>query len=220
MAKTILTKRQQNLLTQLEKDKNITNNFYLSGSTALSEYYLHHRYSESLDFFSFKEVNPLAIQIVLKTLSTKIGFEKIDFQQSFNRNLFFLHFPDGEVIKSEFTYYPFTQIELPQMINDLKIDSLLDISINKAFTIYQMPRMRDFIGLYFIYKKNGWTYQELLYKARAKFESPIDSLQAAKQLLQVDLLKDFPRMIIELSTNDLHDFWMQQIQILKGKVVE
>ena len=54
MAKTILAKRQQNLLTLLKRNENITDNFYLSGGTALSEYYLHHRYSENLDFLVLK----------------------------------------------------------------------------------------------------------------------------------------------------------------------
>ena len=49
----------------------------------------------------------------------------------------------------EFTYFPFERIEKKEKIGNLYIDSLLDIAVNKVFTIYQKPRARDFIDLYF-----------------------------------------------------------------------
>jgi len=33
------------------------------------------------------------------------------------------------------------------------VDSMLDIAVNKIFTIYQKARARDFIDLYFIYQQ-------------------------------------------------------------------
>lgn len=84
MAKTILSNKQQALLNLISKQKDLISSFYLSGGTALSEYYLHHRLSEDLDFFSLEEVDPLSIQINLKNIQIKAGIKKIDFQQSFN----------------------------------------------------------------------------------------------------------------------------------------
>ncbi|MBI5413125.1 hypothetical protein HZA42_02125 [Candidatus Peregrinibacteria bacterium] len=78
---------------------------------------------------------------------------KIDYQQSFNGNLFFLYV-GKDVIKTEFTYCPFSRIENGKIINGIRIDSLLDIAVNKVFTIYQKPRSRDFIDLYLIYQEN------------------------------------------------------------------
>ena len=98
MVNTVLTEKQKLLLNLLFENKNIKEYFYLSGGTALAEYYLHHRYSEDLDFFSEEEIDPMSIQVILKSISEKAGIKKIDFQQTFNRNLFFLHF-DDEVIK-------------------------------------------------------------------------------------------------------------------------
>src|SRR5437667_12258111 len=109
MAKTILTNKQRLLLDLISQQKDIVNSFYLSGGTALAEFYLQHRLSEDLDFFSMEEVDSINIQVGLKSIQEKAGIDKIDFQQSFNRNLFFLHHKDG-FIKIEFTYYPFTQI--------------------------------------------------------------------------------------------------------------
>ena|SRR3990170_3596950 len=216
--KSILTKRQKFLLNIFSSDKNFKSNFYLSGGTALAEYYLHHRYSEDLDFFTEKEIDPISIQVFLKSISDKAGIKNIDFQQSFNRNIVFLHF-DNEIIKTEFTYYPFTQIETPEEIEGIKIDSLIDIAVNKTFTIYQKPKSRDFIDLYLIIKENDLSFSDLRKKARIKFDTHMDPLQMAQQLLEVDNLEDFPRMIEHLEPEVWRDFWKEEASKLKSEVL-
>lgn len=219
MAKTILTKQQQLLLNCIFEQKDLINNFYLSGGTALAEYYLHHRLSEDLDFFSLKEVSPLSIQVALKSIQNQVGITKIDFQQSFNRNLFFLHIKDV-VIKTEFTYYPFTQLEQPKIIRGTKVDSIVDIAVNKTFTIYQQPRSRHFIDLYLIIKAKDWEFRDLMKKARAKFDSVIDPIQMGQQLLKVTEVLDSPTMIIELPEKEWQDFWLQEAQNLKEEALQ
>jgi len=73
---------------------------------------LHHRFSEDLDFFSEEEIDSQAITILLHTHKSSLGYVKLDFQQSFNRNLFFLSYPKGVQLKVEFTYFPFERIEV------------------------------------------------------------------------------------------------------------
>jgi len=51
MARTILSPNQTRLLEIIANDKEICHRFYLTGGTALAEFYLHHRLSEDLDFF-------------------------------------------------------------------------------------------------------------------------------------------------------------------------
>ena len=51
---SILSKNQINLLTLLSNEKSISDSFYLSGGTALAEFYLQHRLSEDL-IFSLKK---------------------------------------------------------------------------------------------------------------------------------------------------------------------
>jgi len=215
----ILTEKQKQLLTLLSQVQDIVNNFYLSGGTALAEYYLRHRYSEDLDFFSSEEFDPMAVQVILKKITEQSRIKFIDYQKSFNRNLFFLHFHD-EVIKTEFTYYPFSQIEKPLIVDNLKIDSLIDIATNKVFTIYQNPRSRDFIDLYCILIKQKWDFSDLRKKARIKFDTHIDPLQLAQQLLQVTELQDYPRMVIDLRVEEWQNYWMKEVKRLKEEVLE
>lgn len=218
MAQTILTSRQQALLKILFDNPTVANTFYLSGGTALAEYYLHHRYSEDLDFFSQQEIDATAISVYLKTVSAKLGIKSVDFQQSFNRNLYFLHFED-EVIKTEFTYYPFPRLENPQKIDGLRVDSLIDIAVNKAFTIYQNPRSRDFIDLYLILQTQQWDFADLLKKARIKFDTHIDPIQLGQQLLKTTELADYPKMLIDLDPKAWQDFWLAEATKLKGSAL-
>lgn len=220
MAGKILTEKQEALLKALFTQRDIKENFYLTGGTALAEYYLGHRYSEDLDFFTPNEFEPLNIQVILKSLSEKLKTKKIDYQKSFNRNLFFLHFIKGGFIKTEFTFYPFEQIEKPKKVGNIIVDSLIDIAVNKAFTIYQNPRSRDFIDLYIIMIKENWNLKDIYKKAQSKFETYIDPLQLAQQISEINNLKDYPRMIISLKTDKWKSFWLNELNKLKKEVIK
>lgn len=195
--KTILTKNQQRLLNEISANKAIAEAFYLGGGTALAEFYLQHRLSEDLDFFTENEFDPLSISAFLKSIQRKMKITKIDYQQSFNRNLFFITI-GKDIIKTEFTYYPFPEIESRKITNGIRIDSLLDIAVNKVFTIYQKSRSRDFIDLYLIIQKIGWKMTDLIKKAKAKFDYHIDLLQLGTRFVKVMEIEDFPKMLIKL----------------------
>lgn len=222
MGQTILISKQQKFLLLFAKQKDFNQKFYLTGGTALSEYYLHHRDSDDLDFFSEEEVDFSTIQVFLKSIQKELGFEKIDYQASFNRNLAYLYFPKNYILKTEFTYFPFPQIEKPLKTAGLKIDSLMDIAVNKLFTIYQKPRIRDFIDLYLILQQKGWVIEELIKKAKVKFDWHIDFLQLGAQFLEVKfLLKiDYPKMIIKLDNKALENFFLQETMKFKEKIVK
>lgn len=208
--KTILTHEQQKFLRAASEDKTICKNFYLTGGTALAEFYLHHRFSEDLDFFSEQEFAPEAIFAFLKAVQKQIGIKKIAAEQSFNRRLFFLYLVNGQTLKTEFTYFPFPRIEKGVKAGKLSIDSLIDIAVNKIFTVYQKPRARDFIDLYFIIKKTGWTIASLVKKAKIKFDWHIDPIQLGSQLLQAVVVKDYPRMLKKIEHKTWRDFFARE----------
>ena len=206
----ILTPDQEHLLSAIAAEKQITSRFYLSGGTALAEYYLHHRLSEDLDFFSEEEIDVEGLSALIKKVSAKAGIAEVTFEQSFNRNLFFLRMPDSTV-KTEFTYYPFPCIEKGLHEAMLAIDSLLDIAVNKLFTISQKPRSRDFIDLFCILQKHPeWAIDELILKAQAKFDYHIDPLQLSAQCLKARELKDYPTMKIPLDERAWQDFFVAE----------
>ncbi|KKQ79719.1 MAG: hypothetical protein UT01_C0030G0011 [Candidatus Daviesbacteria bacterium GW2011_GWA1_38_7] len=52
MGKSILTTEQFNFLEYAQAQASIIKNFYLTGGTALAEFYFQHRLSEDIDLFS------------------------------------------------------------------------------------------------------------------------------------------------------------------------
>lgn len=60
-----------------------------------------------------------------QAINSAIGIKEIDFQQSFNRNLFFLR-TKSENLKIEFIYFPFHQIESPDKKDGVCVNSLTE----------------------------------------------------------------------------------------------
>lgn len=214
----ILTTRQTAWLKEIGSKPEFRKAFYLTGGTPLAAFYLGHRYSEDLDFFSEKEIDVAALNVFFEQSKKKFHVQKIDFQQSFNRNLFFLHFPD-EVLKMEFTYFPFPRIEEGMTQFDLRVDSLLDIAVNKLFTIYQRSKARDYIDLFMICRQEGYSISELAKKARVKFDWHIDPIQLGAQFVKAETVEDFPRMIVEVRLEEWRGFFLEEAKRLKDEVL-
>ncbi|MFA5855030.1 MAG: nucleotidyl transferase AbiEii/AbiGii toxin family protein [Candidatus Gracilibacteria bacterium] len=215
----ILTERQIAFLKEIGEHAFLTRNFYLSGGTALAGFYLFHRYSEDLDFFSENEVDPSQISIFFKSIKKKFGIKKIDFEQSYNRNLFFLHFND-EILKMEFTYYPFKRIEKGTKKYGIPVDSLFDIAVNKLFSIYQRCKARDYIDLYMICKEGKISIAELIKTAKIKFDWHIDPIQLGTQFMKAKNAEDYPRMILKLDKKTWQEFFKNEARKLGAQILK
>jgi len=213
----ILTQIQKEFLNFFAKSK-LSEEFYLTGGTALAEYYIPYRNSEDLDFFSEEEISKEAIVVFLRSIKRKLNYITYDENTSFNRNIFILSFKDY-LLKTKFTYFPFPQVETPKVIDGVKVDSIIDIAVNKLFTIYQKPRLRDFMDLYMICRKYDFSLDELGKKARIKFDWNIDLLKLGSQFLLVKDLKDFPRLISPMHNNDWQEFFLKEAKKLKEEIM-
>lgn len=216
----ILTKNQIAVLAAVGQFPGFTERFYLTGGTPLAVFYLQHRYSEDLDFFSEQEIDDIgALEIAVRTIQKNVSADAVDFQQSFNRNIFFIHF-GGEVLKTEFTYFPFPRIEKGKIEWGISVDSILDIAINKLFTIYQRTAARDYIDLYLICREKKYTIDELIKKAKVKFDWHIDPLQLGTQFIKAESAEDYPRMILQMDHKEWKAFFLEEAKKLKTEIIE
>lgn len=218
MLPNILTQTQQRVLRVAGGTASFRERFYLTGGTALAGFYLGHRYSEDLDFFSLGEVDPLGIEVWLQAHKRDLGYGSFVYQQSMNRNLYFLNY-GGEELKMECTYFPFAQVEQPIVEDGLLIDSLVDIAVNKLFTIYQRSAARDYIDLYLISEKYRYPVKDLLAKARIKFDWHLDPLQLGTQFYKAKDAADLPRMIVDLKPERWRNFFVGEAKNLKSSVM-
>ena len=217
MAKTILTKNQIKLLNEITKNTSFSKYFYLTGGTALSEFYLHHRLSDDLDFFSEQEIDRSWLTSLVSNITSTLDIQNVDRRTLFNRNLVFFNFKK-ETIKTEFTYFPSPQIEKPLIIKALPIDSLIDIAVNKFFTIYQKPEARHLIDLYLILMANKFSWNQLKKLARIKFDTNIDPIQLGSSLIKSQTITDFPRMLIPLDHNKWQNYYLKKAKELEYEI--
>ena len=217
MGENILTSDQKKVLAFLSKDPVFSKHFYFTGGTPLSAYYLHHRYSEDLDFFSEEEVDLIWLTSLKDQIKRVIGALSGEVHQAFNRNLLFFYLTGG-ALKTEFTYFPFKQIEPVDVISGLRVDSLKDMAVNKFFTIYQKPSARNFIDLYLILKRNEFSWEELRKLAGIKFDTPIDSIQLGAQLITAENISDLPRMIQTVDEKEWRAYFLEKAKELKNSI--
>lgn len=187
----------------------------------MAAFYLHHRLSEDLDFFNEnEEVNLRVITQILGKFKKKIKITKIEQRSIFGIHNFFFHFPDKEVLKVDFSYYPFPRIAKGIKFKNIIVDSDYDIAVNKVHTIAMQPRARDYIDIYFLVKEKDYSFMDLLMKAKAKFDWHIDPVQLGTQLLQAQHVKDFPRMLKKINHQEWQDFFVREAKRLEREVFD
>lgn len=220
MGKTILTPKQLKFLELVQKDSQITKRFYLTGGTALAEFYLKHRLSEDIDLFcEVEEVDQVAVSAFLEKISQKLSVKQIKRSQFLGLVSFILDFDDGDVLKVDFNYYPFPRIDRGVKFGKLEVDSLRDIAVNKLHTIFMQARSRDFVDLYFILKQENYLLDELIIDAKTKFDWHIDSLTLGSQFERVgDYQQEYPRILLPFSQKEMEEFYRKLAKSLAGDI--
>ena len=223
MGQTILTPKQSEFLELAQSDSQIVKHFYLTGGTALAEFYLHHRLSEDIDLFSENsEVNQSVTDAFLKKISAKLKIKNVERSQFLGLFSYILTYTDNHKLKVDFNYYPFLRIEKSKKIGNLKIDSLIDIAANKVHTLFMKPRTRDYIDLFFIFKNEKMDLNQLILLAKAKFDWDIDKMNLANQFIRIkDIQKeDFPKVLIPFNSSEMEHFFLALAKDLKKDILK
>jgi len=223
MGETILTPKQFEFLELVKIEPQITKTFYLTGGTALSEFYLQHRLSEDLDFFTEEnEVDQKLVEAYLKKISSKLSIEEIKRTVFMGLFSYTLIFRDNSKLKVDFNYYPFPRIEKGTKYGNLSIDSLRDIAANKVHTLFVKPRDRDYLDLYFIMKNSDFELKKLILDAKAKFDWDIDRLTLVSQLLRVKEIEvlETPKLLAPFNKKQMDDFFVNEADKLHKGIFE
>jgi len=172
MPASLLTLLQRRVLTAFFQSNLGQLGYYLTGGTALAEFYLHHRYSDDLDFFTRKQdrldqdfrhfldlIPSYGLTISSKTMSG-------DYLKLFVRE-------DGsgeEELKIEFARDVPAQMATFSIHDGVVVDSFEDIATNKICAILsrQPSEPKDFYDLYFILKDSHFTLDYLINRAQEK----------------------------------------------------
>jgi predicted nucleotidyltransferase component of viral defense system len=215
MEPVILTQDQSTVLQLFSKNELLSKQFYLSGGTALSAFYLHHRYSDDLDFFTDKPFELSVISPFITDLKNTLNTPSPTYEHLYDRHIFV--FAAKPILKVEFTLYPFPHLAPFVQKTGLSIDSELDIAVNKLFALFDRNEPKDFVDLFFLLKT--YSLQTLIDGVKKKFDFTISPMTLGSELLKIRHLEMFPRIIEPLSKETLVAFFEIQAHDIGNKVI-
>jgi predicted nucleotidyltransferase component of viral defense system len=160
-----LYKFQNKVLFEIGK---LDSPFYLTGGTALSRFYLNHRWSDDLDFF----VN--RIDSFSKWIERFIQTLKVEFQHESSNDLFtedyFRCFLSHEnlVLKLEFVNDVVKYVGNPQMVNNFKIDNVQNILCNKLTALIGRDEPKDVFDIVCISLNYSFNWKQIFLNAKEK----------------------------------------------------
>ncbi len=213
----ILTKDQKAFVHLVSQNEYLAKRFYFTGGTALSEYYLHHRYSDDLDFFSEQNIETDVLFPLLTDWSKELG---CTFTARFIEVVYrcVLTFPSGTPLKVDFSYYPYKQLKPAKIDMGISIDSRFDIAVNKLVTLTQRQDIKDFVDCYFLWQQES--FYDLIAGMEKKFRLSYDPITFASDLLMVEDFTVLPRMITPLNLDELKQFFRTKAQALGSTAVK
>jgi predicted nucleotidyltransferase component of viral defense system len=196
-------------LTPLKYDFLVTffkkcQDFFLTGGSALSIFYLDHRFSYDLDLFTRKDIDWHYLERLFISVVKEINAE----YSSITKAPFFHRYEitrdkSREII--DFVIDKVPQIdEEKNKFGIITVDTQLEIGVNKICTLLSRTELKDLIDLYFL-TKSGFVIKENIERARQKdggVEPAIISWLVSQ--LKISKLPDY--MIKKLSTTELEQF--------------
>jgi len=214
---SILTAEQKECLDQIRKNKYICENFYFTGGTALSEYYLHHRYSDDIDLFTDVKYDHQIILGFIKELSKNL---KINYKVKRTEivDMYFLEYSPVNILKIDFVYSSDQRLKISSKDKGLFIDSFMDIAVNKITAINDRLSVKDFVDYYYI--SQHYTVWDLIEGARKKCRMDIDPWSLSTDFLSVEKFDSMPRMIKPLTLEELKIFYRQKAKEIGMRQVE
>lgn len=215
--KTILNPKQKEFLELLKNEKELAKIFYLTGGTALAEFYFHHRLSEDIDLFTKDDFNIAKIDAFINKVQNILQPKDVYRQRIYDRYAYNFHFQD-QIVKVEFVRYEFDNLKKTHDFDRLMVNDLYDIAVNKFFTIFDRNEVKDFVDLFFVFKK--FTLPQLIEGVNKKFQFKIDPIMIGGELLKVKNTKTMPKMIKPLTHEELVTFFENEAFKLQRDIFE
>lgn len=215
--KGIISKLQKRVLYSLRNIPDFSY-FYLTGGTALAEFYLGHRKSYDLDIFTVQEGLILPFSRLVEE-ELKKGKFSTNVIRRFSSFVEFEILQENEIVRVQLALdSPFRFEEPLDSYLEVKINDYKDITVDKLLAFFGRVEPRDAVDLYFILEKeNFWELTDLAKKKDPGFD-------LYWMAVALEKVKDFPdkisrlpvEMLIEINIKKLKDkFSSLSIEIME-----
>jgi hypothetical protein len=201
---------QRDILCELLTQQTIREVFFLTGGTALSVFYLHHRLSDDLDFFTTETVDLGQIgswaknRWPQKTTAVRQGGDHLSLLVA--------------GIKVDFVLDRLSDKgDRPRVIldgaGDLAVDTIENIASNKFCTLASRTEPKDFVDFYLLLKKIPELTLENLYLAAKAKDAIFDDYPTVAYQVETGFKftqqnpQLMPKMLMELDIDDFSGFY-------------
>jgi len=169
MSSAVINQLQDLILKSVGPVPN-SQSFYLTGGTALARFYLHHRQSRDLDFFTdrFEFIIPFSqnLEGSLKGMSLHVERQRetvsfVELVVSDQNQKTLIHIAQDSSFR-------FEKVKQFQDYPGLNVDDLTDIASNKLLALFGRAAFRDFIDVYYLITRSGFSRDQLADLAKQK----------------------------------------------------
>lgn len=173
MHENALTKEGKLLFPGFAKFKE----FYLVGGTGLA-LQIGHRLSVDFDFFSDKELSLYLLQKIKRV------FPKATLSLTYRSTGQLNVLING--IKTTFFYYPYPLIEKNKIYRDVRIATVHEIAVMKAFALGKRLSYKDYVDWFFLLKERHINIHSAIMLAQKKYGYEFNDRLFLGQLVSVD----------------------------------
>lgn len=221
MEAKILTSLQVSVLTLLFERGIGDLGYYFTGGSALAEFYLQHRYSDDLDFFTRSSRSIRADYTDFREILSSQNFEILSSDEMDEFVRLFVRSGDERdgPLKLEFARDAKAQLNPSRLLGKIVVDSYEDIAVNKICAILgrEPPEPKDFVDLFFILHESSFSLDYLVERAKEKeaaFDREDGVLFFATNLFRVKEFQLLPRMIKPIALEDLKSFLVPKAETI------
>ncbi len=175
--------------------------FYLTGGTALAAFHLHHRASVDLDLFTLDDLALREADILLPQLAASLDCHLGAMRRTEHYREVFFEPETGDPLKIDLVRDFGPQYGEHLRLGSVIVDSIENIGANKLTAILGRTEPKDFVDLYFILRA-GYSFDDLLAKARTK-DLGLHPFYLAGSLRQVRNFRRLPTTTPPLTLSEL-----------------
>lgn len=216
MGKIRFTPFQKQVFDKISKEKYFRESFYFGGGTALSVFYLNHRYSIDLDFFSEKEFDRNMVIKFINSIATESG---TSVKMTKKETVMWFELQKGEeTLKVDFLNFPYPRFDKSLIYQGIEVDSPKDIGANKLLLLNLTEEPKDYVDLYFILKEKSSIW-DLIEIVKNKFKLNLDLISLGEDFMNAENIKFLPQMIKPVTIEELKAFFKLQAKKLGTKII-
>jgi len=183
--------------------------FFFTGGTALSAFYLAHRESQDLDFFSLKPFDTLLLRTTMREIADKTqSTMTMNIRSQTYNEILLENKKEGWMQKIDIIQ------EQPKHFGDLiyidkiPVDSLVNITTNKILTVFGRLEPKDYIDLFVIFTRTNLKFSEMFALAKQK-DTGLSEFYFANTITDVDKFETLPKMKIPFDKDKFVKFYKE-----------